>query len=168
MLLSGCDDRECRVLLHKGVRIGERPHIFLENPDGAAPPPFHPDVLHLEFCSVAIPPGCITSGILFRRHSTRMSHIRHTPSPDISHLTHDARWERRAFQLLRSDTSGSSDNAYPESFAAILHSAAVFSWSFQIFATDILGYFEIFCFRYLLSKSPKSPCNPPIIGFLSY
>ncbi|KAL6345841.1 hypothetical protein AAG906_017599 [Vitis piasezkii] len=29
-------------------------------------------------------------------------------------------------------------------------------------------YFGIFCFRYLLSKSPKSPCNPPIIGFLSY
>ena len=28
-------------------------------------------------------------------------------------------------------------------------------------------YFEIFCFRYLISKSPNSPCNPPIIGFLS-
>ena len=52
--------------------------------------------------------------------------------------------------------------------SAILHSAAVFSWSFLIFATDILGYFEIFCFRYYMSKSPKSPCNPPIIGFLSY
>ena len=51
---------------------------------------------------------------------------------------------------------------------SVLHSAAVFSWSFLIFATDILGYFEIFCFRYLLSKSPKYPCNPPIIGFLSY
>ena len=50
----------------------------------------------------------------------------------------------------------------------ILYSAAVFSWSFLIFATDILGYFEIFYFRYLLSKSPKSPCSPPIIGFLSY
>ena len=58
--------------------------------------------------------------------------------------------------------------AYPDGRAAILYSAAVFSWSFLIFATDILGYFEIFCFRYLLSKSPKSPCNPPIIGFLSY
>ena len=28
-------------------------------------------------------------------------------------------------------------------------------------------HFEIFCFRYLVSKSPNSPCNPPIIGFLS-
>ena len=29
-------------------------------------------------------------------------------------------------------------------------------------------HFEIFCFRYLMSKSPNSPCNPPITGFLSY
>ena len=28
-------------------------------------------------------------------------------------------------------------------------------------------HFEIFFFRYLMSKSPNSPCNPPIIGFLS-
>ena len=35
---------------------------------------------------------------------------------------------------------------------------------FQIFATNI---FLIFCFRYLMSKSQFSPCNPPIIGFLS-
>nr|CAN80062.1 hypothetical protein VITISV_039547 [Vitis vinifera] len=28
-------------------------------------------------------------------------------------------------------------------------------------------HFEIFCFRYLMSKSLNSPCNPPIIGFLS-
>ena len=28
-------------------------------------------------------------------------------------------------------------------------------------------HFGIFCFRYLMSKSPNSPCNPPIIGFLS-
>ena len=28
-------------------------------------------------------------------------------------------------------------------------------------------HFEIFYFRYLMSKSPNSPCNPPIIGFLS-
>ena len=26
--------------------------------------------------------------------------------------------------------------------------------------------FWIFCFRYLMSKSPNSPCNPPIIWFL--
>ena len=48
-----------------------------------------------------------------------------------------------------------------------VYSATVFSWNFLIFPTDILRYFGIFCFRYLLSKSPNSPCNPPIIGFLS-
>ena len=30
------------------------------------------------------------------------------------------------------------------------------------------GHFWIFFFRFLLSKSPNSPCKPPIIGFLSY
>ena len=37
------------------------------------------------------------------------------PSPDISHPTPDAGWERRAIQLPRSDMSGSSASAYPES-----------------------------------------------------
>ena len=127
------------------------------------PPSFHPNVSHPEFCC--------------RRHSIQMYYIRNS----------DAEWERRAFQLSRSDISGSSDSAHPESFSAILHSAAVFSWSFPICPTDILRYFsaqcrgvllklpdicdrhfEIFCFRYLMTKSPNSPCNPPIIGFLSY
>ena len=98
-----------------------------------------------------IPPGCLTSGILLRRHSTRMSHIQKSyPStfhPDILHPVLDAGWERRAFQLPLSNISGSSDSAYPKSFAAILHSAAVFSWSFHIFATNILIYFalDIWC-----------------------
>ena len=35
---------------------------------------------------------------------------------------------------------------------------------FQIFATNS---FRFFFFRYLLFKSSFSPCNPPIIGFLS-
>ncbi|RVW19133.1 hypothetical protein CK203_095143 [Vitis vinifera] len=69
-----------------------------------------------------------TCGIV---HSTRMSHIRNSsPStfhPDISHPTLNAGWERRAFQLPRSDISESSDSAYPESFTTILHSVAVFS-----------------------------------------
>ena len=63
--------------------------------------------------------------------STRMFHIRNSslPSfhPNISHPALDAGWERRAFQLPQSDVSGSFDSAYPESFAAILHSATVFS-----------------------------------------
>ena len=28
-------------------------------------------------------------------------------------------------------------------------------------------FLRFFCFRYLMSKSPNSPCNPPIIEFLS-
>ncbi|RVX03782.1 Pol polyprotein [Vitis vinifera] len=69
-------------LLHR--HSTEMSHIW-----NSAPPPFHPDVLHPEFCSVAIPPGCLTSGILLRRHSTRMSHIRNSAPPpfhpDVSH-----------------------------------------------------------------------------------
>nr|CAN73371.1 hypothetical protein VITISV_006498 [Vitis vinifera] len=49
----------------------------------------YPDVSHPEFFSVDIPSGCLTSGILLRRHSIRMSHIRNSsPSPfhpDVSH-----------------------------------------------------------------------------------
>ena len=110
-----------------------------------------------------IPLWCLTSGIILRRHSirifhrrhsiriflrrhfTRMSHIRNSSPPpfhpDISHPALEVRWERRAFQLLRSDISGSSDSAYPESFADILHSNTVFSWSFPICAIDIFRYF---------------------------
>ena len=170
MLSSGCDIHECCVLLPEGVRIGERHHmsswgIWMELLRIAMRAPCHqgegslhlahadsppcdvsssPDISHPEFCPANIP-----------------------PSPDISHPTPDAGWERKTFQLPRTDMSGSFDSAYPESFASILHSATVFSWSFLIFPTEILRYFEIFCFRYLMSKSPNSPCNPPIIGFLS-
>ena len=98
-----CDRRECRVLLPEGVRIGKR---------------------------AVIPPGCITSGILLRRHPpgciTSRILLRRITS-EYSHPVLDAGWERRAFQLPRSTISGSSDSTYPQSFAAILHSAAVFS-----------------------------------------
>ena len=51
-----------------------------------------------------------------------------------------------------------------ENFATILHSAT----EFLLKLSNICDrHFEIFCFRYLMSKSPNSPCNPPIIGFLS-
>nr|CAN64081.1 hypothetical protein VITISV_017279 [Vitis vinifera] len=72
-------------------------------------------------------------------------------------------WERRTFQLLRSDLSGSSNSAYQESFSLSIQCHGVL-----LKLPDISDrHPEIFCFRYLLSKSPKSPCNPPIIGFLS-
>nr|CAN76131.1 hypothetical protein VITISV_009307 [Vitis vinifera] len=54
---------------------------------------FHPDVLHPEICC---------------HHSTRMYCIRNS----------GAGWEKREFQLPRSDISGSTDSAYPENFAA--------------------------------------------------
>ena len=100
----------------------------------SAPPTFHPDVSHPEFCSADIPSGCLTSEILLRRHSIRIFRIRRLtpdgrggrfnfpsqtyPDPLIGYFTSGcltAGWERRAFQLPRSDMSGSSDSAYPES-----------------------------------------------------
>ena len=74
---------------------------------------YHPDIS----TPPTFPPGCLSSGIMLCRHSTQMFHI----------LNFDAGWERRAFQLPRSHISGSSDSAYPESFADILHGVAVFS-----------------------------------------
>ena len=80
--------------------------------------PFHPASTITSGCATFaipsgcrhFPPGCITSGILLRRHSTLMFHIRNS----------NAGWERREFQLPRSHISGSSNSAYPESFAYIL------------------------------------------------
>ena len=79
------------------------------------PPPFHPDVHIQNSATAAIPPGCPHPEFSCRRHYTRMFCIRNS----------DARWERRAFQLPRSHVSRSAYSAYPESFAAILHSAAM-------------------------------------------
>ena len=91
------------------------------------------------------------------------SPVRHIQNSVRRHFTFwylTAGWERRTFQLLRSDISGSSDSAYPESFSLSIQCRGVL-----LKLPD--RHFEIFCFRYLMSKSPKSPCNPPIIGFLS-
>ena len=82
--------------------------------------PPSPDVSHSEFCLAAVPPSPDVSHPEFCPADV-------PPSPDISHLAPDVGWERMAFQLPRSDISGSFDSSYPESFAAILHSAAVFS-----------------------------------------
>ena len=59
--------------------------------------------------------------------------------------------------------SGSSDSTYQESFSLSIQCHGVLLKLPDISDRNP----EIFCFRYLLSKSPKSPCNPPIIGFLS-
>ena len=62
MLSSGYDDRECRVLLPKGVRIWERATYPLKESGWS--------------CSTNISLRCLTSGILLRRHSIRIFRIR--------------------------------------------------------------------------------------------
>ena len=145
--------------------------ILLGNPDGVEPDSMAAHVL------LGNPDGVELDGSL---------HLTHANGPLVT-----------SGYLIRnyvpSDMSGSSDSAHPESIRGwhfrlpgslqaegrTLHNAVVFSWSFQIFSTDILRYFRPtswdifdryfgkFCFRYLMSKSPNYPCNPPIIGFLS-
>ena len=130
-------------------------------------------VVHIRIVgSAAITPGCrhFTPGCAVI--SFGCGHFPPECAPPfhlgILHPAYDAGWERMRFNFFGRTYPDHLIAVYPDGRAAILHSAAVFSWNFLIFATNILGYFEIFCFRYLLSKSPKSPCNPPIIGFLSY
>ncbi|RVW24719.1 Retrovirus-related Pol polyprotein from transposon RE1 [Vitis vinifera] len=77
-------------------------------------------------------------GVWDPAHSTRMGIIAHstrvglhpaaaTFHPNVHIWNSDAGWEKRAFQLPRSHISGSTYSTYPESFAAILHSVAMFS-----------------------------------------
>ena len=141
MLSSGYDVQKCRVLLLEGVRIGECATCPLEESGWS--------------CSRQ-------SGV--RQHF----HIRNSVRRHF-HIRNSIRrhfivgWERMTFQLLRSDLSGSSGSAYQESFSLSIQCHGVL-----LKLPDISDrHPEIFCFRYLLSKSPKFPCNPPIIGFLS-
>ncbi|WKA08791.1 hypothetical protein VitviT2T_026482 [Vitis vinifera] len=82
----------------------------------------------------------------------------------------DAGWERRRFKF--------PGQAYPDLLIALIRRASAADISdYPNFAQccgvllklpDISDrHFGIFCFRYLMSKSPNCPCNPPIIGFLS-
>ena len=117
--------------------------------------------------------GCLTAGWERRTFqlprsdmsgsSDRIFHIRNSVRRHFTSGCLTAGWERRTFQLPRSDISGSSDSAYQESFSLSIQCHGVLLKLPNIFDRHP----EIFCFKYLLSKSPKSPCNPPIIGFLS-
>nr|CAN70729.1 hypothetical protein VITISV_010385 [Vitis vinifera] len=110
----GCDDRECLVLLPEGVWIGGARHVSSWG-------------IRMELLQIVMRAPCHQGeGCLHLTHAD-IPPCDVPPSPDISHPAPDAGWERRAFQLPRSDISGSSYSAYSESFAAILHSAAVFS-----------------------------------------
>ena len=66
--VAGCRNDVAR-LVHFSQWSGQ--HIR-----NSAPLTFHLDVSHPEICSADIPPGCITSGILLRRHSIRIFRIR--------------------------------------------------------------------------------------------
>ena len=102
-------------------------------------------------------------------HLLRISHIRKFSSVrsymsgssdrifHIQHLTPDGRAGRFNFP----------GQTYPDPLVALTRSD-MHSCSVLLKLPDISDrHFEIFCFRYLMSKSPNSPCNPPIIGFLS-
>ncbi|RVW87088.1 hypothetical protein CK203_048339 [Vitis vinifera] len=93
-----------RIAMHAPCRQGEGSLHHAHADDPPCDVPSSPDIPHPEFCSGDVP-----------------------PSSDISHTANISGWERKAFQLPRSNISGSADSAYPENFAAILHSAAVFS-----------------------------------------
>ena len=64
----------------------------------------------------------------------------HFPPPDIHIWNFDAEWERRRFNFSGRTYPDYLIAAYLDGRAAILHSAAVFSWSFLLFPTDILRY----------------------------
>nr|CAN80158.1 hypothetical protein VITISV_028149 [Vitis vinifera] len=83
------------------------PHVLLGNPDGVAP---DSDAWHNSFHSGK-------NSIRLTFHLLRIFHIRNSVRRHFTSRYLIAGWERRTFQLPRSDMSGSSDNAYPESFS---------------------------------------------------
>ena len=154
----------------QGVRTHHRMAAEVNDPDNTSGQDMLSSGCNVHECRVLLPDGvwigkratCPLGGIrmeliwiAWRRGTFR---IRNSVR---RHFT--AGWERRTFQLLRSDLFGSSDSAYQESFSLSIQCGGVL-----LKLPDISDrHLRIFCFRYLLSKSPKSPCNPPIIGFLS-
>ena len=114
-------------------------------------------------------------------HLLRIYHIGNSVRSDMSGSSESAYPESiRSPQFRFSGQLGSSDtHDSPDPFSPIikkqtliilttkspfLHSAKEFLLKLPDISDRL---FEIFCFRYLMSKSPNSPCNPPIIGFLS-
>ena len=86
-------------------------------------PPLSTRMYHIRNSAAAvILPECSHPKFCYRCHSTRMftSEILLPPTfhLDVSHPADISGWEKRAFQLPRSDISGSTDSAHPESFAA--------------------------------------------------
>ncbi|WKA10593.1 hypothetical protein VitviT2T_028158 [Vitis vinifera] len=86
---------------------------------------FHPGE---EFYPAEVPPSPDISHPDISQPDGRRGHFNFPgqtcPDPLIGYLT--SGWERRMFQLLRLDISGSSNSTYPESFLSV-YSVAVFS-----------------------------------------
>ena len=163
-----------RIALHRIFLLGSpdsiAAHVLFGNPDGVDPD----SLAHSMSSGRGAPTPCTrrrsplrsiahsTQGrILSGRLSTFSGHfISGIPCADILHsdISHpDGRGRR--FNL--------SGQTYPDPPVAPtqldMHNCSVL-----LKLPDISDrHPETFCFRYLLSKSPKSPCNPPIIGFLS-
>ena len=89
----------------------------------------------------------------------RVSAVDNSDSPDsLAHQT----LARFTGSIFAHNKKANSDNTDDQ--VSIVHSAT----EFLLKLPDISDrHFEIFCFRYLMSKSLNSHCNPPIIGFLS-
>ena len=143
------------------------PHVLLGNPDGVDPDSH----AHSVSSGRGVPTPCT------RRRSPLRSIARSTRgrilcanisypefhAPTFYIRIFHSQMGRKTLQLLRINISRPSDNACPQSFSLSIQCNGVL-----LKLPDISDrHPEIFCFRYLLSKSPKSPCNPPIIGFLS-
>ena len=72
------------LLLMSHIRNFVRPTFYLTRMShiwNSSLPTFQPGISHSEFFSADIPPGCLTSRIFLRRHSTRISHIRNSVRP---------------------------------------------------------------------------------------
>ena len=167
----GCDDHEFRVLLPEEVRIAWRRMsswgIRMEFFRIAMRAPCHQGEgsLHLVHadgppCNARISHSRNSVQSYMSRSSDRIFHIRC--------LTPDGRARRFNFP----------GQTYPNLLIALTRRASAADISDYPDFVQCRGvllklpdmcdrHFEIFCFRYLMSKSPNSPCNPPIIGFLS-
>ena len=107
-------------------------------------------------------------------------HLAHADAPPCAAQLSLPGEEFRALTFLHPDISqpdgrggrfNFSGQTYPDFLITL--TCKVFSLSIQCCGVllklpDIFDrHLEIFCFRYLMSKSPNSLCNSPIIGFLS-
>ena len=133
------------------------------------------------------PPGCITSENRLPPafHSTAATFFPNVSHPKIGRRRHSIRLPPLStrmftYRILTPDRSGERFNfpshTFPDPlialtrrvsqpFCTVLRGSPEASRYMWPTFWDILRYF---CFRYFMYKSPNSPCNPPIIGFLSY